>query len=87
MSVTPQVKTFKTESPETWFDANGQEIKSPNPDYSPIPPLEPVAPKLVKKPRKPNPWLVHVNAFRATHPTMSYKTVLKQAKDTYKSKD
>lgn len=31
-----------------------------------------------------NPWMVHVKAFRAAHPELKYKEVLKQAKLTYK---
>lgn len=36
-----------------------------------------------KKPRKPSPWLLHVAAFRESHPDLSYKECLKQAKETY----
>ena len=31
-----------------------------------------------------NPWLAHVEAFRAKHPNMSYKEVLQKAKASYK---
>jgi len=30
-----------------------------------------------------NPWIAHVNAFRAAHPGMSYKDALKGASATY----
>jgi hypothetical protein len=30
-----------------------------------------------------NPWLQHVKAYRATHPSVSYRDALKQAKSTY----
>jgi hypothetical protein len=30
-----------------------------------------------------NPWITHVSAFRTTHPDLSYKNALKQAKETY----
>ena len=33
--------------------------------------------------RSSNPWLVHVNAFRAKHPELSYQDVLKEASKTY----
>ena len=33
--------------------------------------------------RKKNPWLDHVKAYRESHPELSYKEVLQQAKDTY----
>jgi hypothetical protein len=32
-----------------------------------------------------NPWIIHVKAFRAANPTVSYKDCLKQAKATYVS--
>jgi hypothetical protein len=32
-----------------------------------------------------NPWIIHVKAFRAANPTVSYKDCLKQAKLTYVS--
>ena len=34
--------------------------------------------------RKPNPWLEHLKKFRASHPNLSYKEALQQAKTTYK---
>ena len=34
--------------------------------------------------RGPNPWLAHVKAFRQSHPSLSYKDVLSQAKPSYK---
>lgn len=37
-----------------------------------------------KEVKKTNPWMDHVKAFRATHPGLSFKDVLKQAKTTYK---
>lgn len=37
-----------------------------------------------KKVRKSNTWLEHVKAFREAHSDLSYKDVLKQAKETYK---
>lgn len=42
-----------------------------------------MVPEVVKKPSKPNPWRIHVDAFRASNPTLSYKQVLQQAKLTY----
>jgi large subunit ribosomal protein L40e len=33
--------------------------------------------------RSSNPWLVHVNAFRAKHPELSYQEALKAASKTY----
>jgi len=33
--------------------------------------------------RKTNPWLVHVNAFRAQNPALSYQEALKEASKTY----
>lgn len=36
-----------------------------------------------KKTRAPNPWLIHVAAFKKAHPDLKYKEVLKQAKETY----
>ena len=46
-----------------------------------VPPT--MVPEVVKKPSKPNPWRIHVDAFRASNPTLSYKQVLQQAKLTY----
>ena len=34
--------------------------------------------------KKTNPWLVHLKAFRASHPGMSYKDAMSKAKLTYK---
>ena len=33
-----------------------------------------------------NPWLVHVKAYYAKHPKMTYSAALKAAKKTYKKK-
>lgn len=33
-----------------------------------------------------NPWLEHVAKFRASHPELSYKQVLVEAKKTYTKK-
>jgi hypothetical protein len=33
-----------------------------------------------------NPWLQHVKKFRASHPKLSYKRVLKAAKKTYRKR-
>ncbi len=38
------------------------------------------------KPKRTNTWLTHVNKFRALHPDLSYKEVLREAKKTYKKK-
>lgn len=46
-------------------------------------PVPPKAPEEVKKPKKHNPWSEHVAEFRKTHPDLSFKEVLKQAKETY----
>jgi len=35
-------------------------------------------------PKKKNAWMEHVKAFRASNPNLSFKDVLKQAKNTYK---
>lgn len=34
--------------------------------------------------RKANPWVVHVKAYRQSHPDKSYKQAMKEAKATYK---
>lgn len=31
-----------------------------------------------------NPWLLHLNQFRADHPDLTFKQCMCQAKDTYK---
>jgi hypothetical protein len=36
--------------------------------------------------KKTNPWLVHLKAFRASNPSMSYKDAMSKAKLTYKKK-
>ena len=36
--------------------------------------------------KKSNPWLVHVAKFRKDNPSLSYKDVLKQAKESYTKK-
>ena len=36
--------------------------------------------------KKVNPWLLHVQKFRAENPGMSYKMVLQEAKKTYVKK-
>lgn len=33
--------------------------------------------------KTPNPWLVHVKAFKQANPALSYKEVLQKAKETY----
>ena len=38
----------------------------------------------VKKPKKTNPWLLHIAEFRKKNPTLSYKDCLKEGKKTYK---
>ena len=43
-----------------------------------------VDPDAPKKPRKANPWLQHVKAYREKHPDVPYKQVLKDAKSSYK---
>jgi hypothetical protein len=48
--------------------------------YHGTPPME----KKEKKEKKANPWLIHVKAFRGSNPALSYKDVLKQAKNTYR---
>lgn len=39
-----------------------------------------------KKEKKPNAWISHVQKFRSSHPELSYKECLKQAKETYWAK-
>ena len=46
-------------------------------------PVPPESRKEIKKEKKPNPWSEHVAEFRKTHPDLSFKEVLKQAKETY----
>jgi len=41
---------------------------------------------IVKKEKRENPWLVHVKTVRESHPELSYKDILKEAKETYKRK-
>jgi type II secretory pathway component PulC len=41
-------------------------------------------PNAPTKERKPNSWLIHVKEYRAKHPDVAYKQVLKDAKATYK---
>lgn len=36
------------------------------------------------KPRKANPWIVHLKQFRSENPNMSYKVAMQEAKKTYK---
>ena len=50
-------------------------------------PIEPVEiSKVVKLPRKVNPWLVHVKTVKDANPTISYRDILKLAKETYTKK-
>jgi hypothetical protein len=51
-----------------------------------VPPSETKVQPTVKKERAPNPWMVHVKAFRAANLSLSYKEVLQKAKETYKKK-
>jgi hypothetical protein len=37
-------------------------------------------------PRKTNPWLVHVAAYRVQHPDLSYQEVLREAAKSYTKK-
>ena len=47
----------------------------------------PVTPPSTPVKAKPtNTWLIHVNKFRSSHPDLSYKKVLQEAKKTYKKK-
>ena len=36
------------------------------------------------KPKRSNPWLLHVNQVKKDNPSLSYKEVLKLAKESYK---
>jgi hypothetical protein len=59
-------------------------IKKEYASHIPTPKTEPVAPPAEKKEeKKANPWLAHVKEFRASHPELSFKEVLKQAKGVY----
>ena len=40
-------------------------------------------PKVTKAPRKPNKWLIHVATVKESNPTISYRDVLKLAKESY----
>jgi hypothetical protein len=44
------------------------------------------SPKKVKKSKSVNPWMKHLSSFRKSHPKLSGKQVMTQAKKTYKSK-
>jgi len=39
---------------------------------------------VVKKEKKPNPWIEHCRKVKAQNPSMQYKDVLKVAKESYK---
>lgn len=39
---------------------------------------------VVKKEKKPNPWIEHCRKVKAQNPSMQYKDVLKLAKESYK---
>jgi hypothetical protein len=54
-------------------------IKQEN--VSPLPSTPPPSPE--KKERKSNAWLVHLKAFHAEHPELSWKQVMQQGKASY----
>jgi len=47
-------------------------------------PVESVGGETSPKKKPANNWIDHVKAFRESHPDVSYKDALKQAKETYK---
>jgi hypothetical protein len=66
----------------TFTVASKEELSAPPLD----PPATPAEVKVVKKEKKTNPWNEHVKAFRAAHPDMKFKEVLKEAAKTYTKK-
>jgi len=49
----------------------------------PIKKIKKVKTDEVKKPKKTNPWLLHIAEFRKKNPEMRYKDCLKEGKKTY----
>ena len=73
---------------EVKTDSEGVQQTNPTPTPAPSPTRKKTKkkrkPRDPNKPRKPNPWLEHVRAYREKNPEMSYKQVLQEAKSTYK---
>jgi len=59
-------------------------VVAPPPSPSTDEPRVPQTAPVVKKERKPNPWLAHTKAVQAQHPDKTYTEILSIAKLSYK---
>jgi len=82
LNTTPPVPELKREETGGFQATN---VPPPTPATSPeVKAKKPRKPRVKSgNPPKENKWLTHVGAYRKSHPDLSFKDVLRAAKDTY----
>jgi len=80
----PKVKEIKIRKPRV-KKAKGEVMALVDSSDDSVEESKPVeSPESSPKKKPANNWIDHVKAFRESHPDVSYKDALKQAKETYK---